>query len=240
MRRFVADASHELRTPLTTIRGFAELYRQGAVGDPAEVARLMRRIEDEAKRMGLLVEDLLLLARMDQERPLARAPVDLLALASDAVHDTQTLAPDRPIRLQVGATDPPPVVIGDEARLRQVLTNLLANALRHTPAGTPVTVTVGTGTGTQTRAAAVILTVSDEGPGLSPDAAARVFERFYRADAARNRRDGGTGLGLAIVSALVAGHGGTVDVESQPGAGASFRVELPLAEVAAPATSAVR
>jgi two-component system OmpR family sensor kinase len=238
MRRFVADASHELRTPLTAIRGFAELYRQGAVSDEAEIARLMRRIEDEAKRMGLLVDDLLLLARLDQERPLARAPVDLLALAGDAVHDTRALAPDRPVRLEVGATDPPPVVIGDEARLRQVLTNLLANAVRHTPPGTPVTVTVGTGPSARTGARAVILTVADEGPGLAPDAAARVFERFYRADAARNRRDGGTGLGLAIVAALVAGHGGAVDVHSEPGAGACFRVELPLAEVAVQATSA--
>jgi two-component system OmpR family sensor kinase len=233
MRRFVADASHELRTPLTTIRGFAELYRQGAVGEEAEVARIMRRIEDEAKRMGVLVEDLLLLARLDQERPLARIPVDLLALTGDAVHDTRALAPDRSVRLEVGATDPPPVVLGDEARLRQVLTNLLANAVRHTPAGTPVTVTVCTGTGSRTGQPAVILTVADEGPGLSPEAAARVFERFYRADPSRNRRDGGTGLGLAIVAALVAGHGGTVDVQSSPGAGACFRVELPLADAAA-------
>ncbi len=235
LRRFVADASHELRTPLTTIRGFAELYRQGAVADDAEVARIMRRIEDEAKRMGVLVEDLLLLARLDQERPLARFPVDLLARAGDAVHDTRALAPDRTVRLEVGATEPPPVVIGDEARLRQVLTNLLANAVRHTPAGTPVTVTVGTGASSRTGHRAVILTVADEGPGLSPEAAARVFERFYRADPSRNRRDGGTGLGLAIVAALVAGHGGSVDVQSAPGAGARFRVELPLADVAAAA-----
>jgi two-component system OmpR family sensor kinase len=233
MRRFVADASHELRTPLTTIRGFAELYRHGAVTDQAEVARVMRRIEDEGKRMGVLVEDLLLLARLDQERPLARAPVDLLALAGDAVHDTRAVAPDRTVRLEVGRTDPPPVVLGDEARLRQVLGNLLANAVRHTPAGTPVTVTVATGPGSRTGAPAVTLTVADEGPGLTPEAAARVFERFYRADPSRNRRDGGTGLGLAIVAALVAGHGGSVDVSSTPGAGACFRVELPLADVAA-------
>jgi two-component system OmpR family sensor kinase len=238
MRRFVADASHELRTPLTTIRGFAELYRHGAVTDEAEVARVMRRIENEAKRMGVLVEDLLLLARLDQERPLARAPVDLLALAGDAVHDTRAVAPDRAVRLEVGNTDPPPVVVGDEARLRQVLGNLLTNAVRHTPAGTPVTVTVATGPGSRSGAPAVILTVADEGPGLTPEAAARVFERFYRADPSRNRRDGGTGLGLAIVAALVAGHGGAVDVTSEPGAGACFRVELPLADVAAQASAA--
>jgi two-component system OmpR family sensor kinase len=233
MRRFVADASHELRTPLTTIRGFAELYRQGAAAAEGDIARLMRRIEDEAKRMGLLVEDLLLLARMDQERPLAQHPVDMLALAGDAVHDARALAPEREIRLDVTSTDPPPVVIGDEPRLRQVLANLLSNALRHTPAGTPVTVTVATGPGSWTGKPAVVLTVADRGPGLTPEAAARVFERFYRADAARNRHDGGTGLGLAIVAALVAGHGGHVDVESRPGAGACFRVELPLAAVAA-------
>jgi two-component system OmpR family sensor kinase len=232
MRRFVADASHELRTPLTTIRGFAELYRQGGAASDADVARFMRRIEDEAKRMGLLVEDLLLLARMDQERPLARNPVDLLLLASDGVNDARAVAPDRPIRLEVGATDPPPVVLGDEARLRQVLANLIGNALTHTPAGTPVTVTVATATGRE-RGPTVVVSVADDGPGLTSEAAGRVFERFYRADAARNRRDGGSGLGLAIVAALVAGHGGAVSVESAPGAGACFRVELPLADPAA-------
>jgi two-component system OmpR family sensor kinase len=236
MRRFVADASHELRSPLTTIRGFAELYRQGAVTDDADVARLMRRIEDEGKRMGVLVEDLLLLARLDQERPLTQAPVDLLALAGDAVQDIRTVAPDRPVRLKVGTTDPPPVVIGDEGRLRQVLANLLTNAVKHTPAGTPVTVTVTTGIGADSGQPSVTLTVSDEGPGLSAEAAARVFERFYRADPSRNRVGGGTGLGLAIVAGLVAGHGGTVGVDTAAGAGACFRVELPLAPVASAAS----
>jgi two-component system OmpR family sensor kinase len=232
MRSFIADASHELRTPLTTIRGFAELYRQGAVDDH-DIRGLMGRIEGEAERMGLLVEDLLLLARLDQERPLARDPVDLLALAGDAVLNVQAAAPDRTIRLDVGSTDPPPVVVGDAARLRQVLDNLLTNAVKHTPAGTTVIVTVGTAVNARTGRSVVRLTVADEGPGLSKDAAARVFERFYRADSARSRSDGGTGLGLAIVAALVSGHGGTVDVESEPGAGACFRVELPLAEVGA-------
>ena len=235
MRRFVADASHELRTPLTSIRGFAELYRHGAAGDPDDVARLMRRIENEAKRMGLLVDDLLLLARLDQERPLAELPVDLLALAGDAVHDAQAVDPERPITLEVGATDPPPVVIGDEARLRQVLGNLLSNALRHTPPGTPVAVGVGTGISERTGLPVVTITVADQGPGMSSEEAARVFERFFRADLARNRSNGSTGLGLAIVAALVAGHGGHVDVETAPGAGACFRIELPLAGAPAPA-----
>ena len=240
MRRFVADASHELRTPLTSIRGFAELYRQGAVRGEADVHRVMGRIEDEAKRMGMLVEDLLMLARLDQERPLARAPVDCLALANDAVHDARAVDPDRPITLEIGATDPPPVVIGDEARLRQVLSNLVSNALRHTPRGTPVHVGVGTTVDERTGARIVELVVADEGPGMSQEQAARVFERFYRADAARNRNDGGTGLGLAIVSALVAGHGGTVDVCTAPGNGARFTVTLPLATAPAQPVGANR
>lgn len=233
MRRFVADASHELRTPLTSIRGFAELYRQGAVREPDELSRLMRRIEDEAKRMGLLVEDLLLLARLDQERPLARAPVDVLALAGDAVHDASAVDPERPISLEVGATDPPPVVLGDEARLRQVIGNLLTNALKHTPPGTPVSVRVATETDPQA-SSRVVLDVADQGPGMHPEDAAHVFERFYRADRAR-RSDGSTGLGLAIVSALVAGHGGRVSVRTSPAAGATFRVEIPLAAATVPA-----
>jgi two-component system OmpR family sensor kinase len=227
MRRFVADASHELRTPLTSIRGFAELYRQGAARDEMQLSRLMRRIEDEAKRMGVLVEDLLLLARLDQERPLAQAPVDLLALVTDAVHDARAVAPDRPISLMVGRTDPPPVVIGDEARLRQVLANLVMNALKHTVEGTPVTVRLATET--ERGRARVVLEVADEGPGMSAEVAEHVFERFYRADKAR-RSDGGTGLGLAIVAALVAGHAGRISVNTAPGQGATFRVELPTAD----------
>jgi two-component system OmpR family sensor kinase len=234
MRRFVADASHELRTPLTAIRGFAELYRQGAARDPAELERLMRRIEDQSARMGLLVEDLLLLARLDQQRPLQRRPVDLLALAADAVTDARALQPDRPIELQAGgdgAANGALVVLGDEPRLRQVVANLMANALNHTPAGSPVEV--------RARAASpdgvphALLEVADHGPGLSPEQAERVFERFYRADPARSHADGGSGLGLAIVAALVAAHGGTVGVDSAPGRGASFRVLLPLAPGAA-------
>ena len=236
MRRFVADASHELRTPLTTIRGFAELYRQGGSRDPAELDRLMRRIEDQAARMGLLVEDLLLLARLDQQRPLDRHPVDLLALAADAVHDARAVAPDRRIELVLGAENGDPagtalVVLGDDQRLRQVLANLVNNALTHTPAGSPVEVRVGASTLDGRPGAAV--EVVDHGPGLAPGEAERVFERFYRADPARSPADGGTGLGLSIVAALVAVHGGTVGVDTVPGRGARFRVVLPLAPGAA-------
>jgi two-component system OmpR family sensor kinase len=237
MRRFVADASHELRTPLTTIRGFAELYRQGAGQlDPAELDRLMRRIEDQAARMGLLVEDLLLLARLDQQRPLDRVPVDLLALAADAVHDARAVAPDRQIELVLGGDGgggpgTALVVLGDDRRLRQVLANLVDNALRHTPAGSPVEVRVGSAALDGRPGAAVELV--DHGPGLTPDQTERVFERFYRADPARSQAAGGTGLGLSIVAALVAVHDGTVQVDSVPGKGARFRVVLPLAPDAA-------
>jgi two-component system OmpR family sensor kinase len=229
MRQFVADASHELRTPLTTIRGFAELYRQGAAGSPEEAGRLVRRIEDEASRMGLLVEDLLLLARLDRERPLELARVELPVIVSDAVHAAQAIDPDRPIRLEVRSDGVPLVVRGDDARLRQVVDNLVRNALTHTPPGTPVTVRL------RAEAATAVIEVADRGPGLSPEQAARVFERFYRVDSARSRppgaggvAGGGTGLGLAIVAALVAAHHGTVEVESPPGEGATFRVRLPL------------
>nr|WP_082518073.1 MULTISPECIES: HAMP domain-containing sensor histidine kinase [unclassified Rhodococcus (in: high G+C Gram-positive bacteria)] len=218
MRRFVADASHELRTPLTTIRGFAELYRQGAMTD---TEMLMTRIGGEAARMGLLVEDLLMLARLDAQRPVEQKPVDLLRIAADAVHDASATAPERAVRLEVIDHSDVPEVLGDDARLRQVLSNLVSNALRHTPVTASVTVAVGTVGET------AVLEVRDTGPGLSEDDADRVFERFYRTDRSRTRESGGSGLGLSIVSALVAAHGGHVSVHSVPGEGATFRVELP-------------
>jgi len=226
MRRFVADASHELRTPLTSIRGFAELYRQGAVDGPDGLARIMRRIEGEATRMGLLVEDLLLLARLDQDRPLSRRPVDLAALAQDAVHDARATAPDRPVRAAALPGAGSPVVLGDEARLRQVLANLMSNALTHTPPGTPVT--VATGITTLDGGSWATVAVRDDGPGLSERDAQHVFERFFRADPSRTRDHGGAGLGLSIVAAIVAAHGGTVDLQTAPGRGATFRIRLPL------------
>jgi two-component system OmpR family sensor kinase len=239
MRRFIADASHELRTPLTAIRGFAEYYRQrgglashAAAGlTPADLDRIMQRVEKEAARMGLLVEDLLVLARLDQQRPLAQQPIDLLSLAADAVHDARMLAPDRTIDLSVqpGAAF---LVTGDDARLRQVIGNLMSNALTHTPDGTPIEVLISSGTldpRVNDPTPAVILDVTDHGPGMTPEQANRVFERFYRADQARTSTTGGSGLGLAIVSGLVASHGGVASVRTAPGRGATFRVTLPLA-----------
>nr|WP_269301765.1 HAMP domain-containing sensor histidine kinase [Rhodococcus sp. H36-A4] len=218
MRRFVADASHELRTPLTTIRGFAELYRQGAMSD---ITLLMKRIEGEAARMGLLVEDLLMLARLDAQRPLEMNTVDLLSVATDAVLDAKAVSPDRAISLKMLPGTGIPEVSGDDARLRQVVGNLMGNAIRHTPTQAEITVCVGT---TDTTA---LLEVRDTGPGLSAEESAHVFERFYRADSSRTRESGGSGLGLSIVAALVRAHGGTVTVDSAPGQGATFRVELP-------------
>ena len=228
MRRFVADASHELRTPLTSIRGFAELFRQGAADDPERLAQVLRRIEDEASRMGLLVEDLLLLARLDQARPLRQEPVDLLAVAADVVHAATTVhAGSHEVRLDVDTGRGLPVVVGDDARLHQVVTNLVGNAVAHTPAGTQVEVRVQRGEDD------VVLEVADDGPGMAPEVASRVFERFYRADTARTRTatasTTGSGLGLSIVAAIVAAHGGTVDVDSAPGRGSCFVVRLPAA-----------
>jgi len=225
MRQFIADASHELRTPLTSIRGFAELHRMGAAQDDDEVKHMMQRVENEASRMGGLVEDLLLLARLDQQRPLDHERVDLLEIASDVVHDVRIVAPERSIDLQVHASQPP-VVMGDEARLRQVVHNLMANALTHTPEGTPIAVSVATTDGSEP---AAVIEVADAGPGLSPEQADRVFERFYRADTSRSRDAGGAGLGLSIVAGIVAAHDGRVTVETGEGEGTVFRVELPLA-----------
>jgi len=223
MRQFVADASHELRTPLAAVRGYAELYRQGAVSEPEDVATAMRRIEDEAARMGLLVEDLLLLARLDEERPSRNEQVDLTVLAADAVQDARAIAPGRAITL-LGLNGPlePTEVAGDERRLRQVITNLVGNAVSHTPAGTPIEIAVGTSPG------GAAFEVRDHGAGIDPEQVGRVFERFFRADPSRQRgRGGGTGLGLAIVAAIVAAHDGRVGVTQTAGGGATFVVELP-------------
>jgi two-component system OmpR family sensor kinase len=217
--------------------GMGSSGRRGAGGvaggglTPDDLDRLMQRVEKEAARMGLLVEDLLLLARLDQQRPLARQPVDLLSLAGDAVHDARLLAPARTVDLSVqpGAAF---LVIGDEPRLRQVIGNLMSNALTHTPDGTPIEVSIGSGTldpRLPSSSPAVTLDVTDHGPGMTPEQAHRVFERFYRTDQARTRATGGSGLGLAIVNALVAAHGGVASVRTAPGQGATFRIALPLA-----------
>ncbi|HEY8451678.1 MAG: HAMP domain-containing sensor histidine kinase [Micromonosporaceae bacterium] len=233
MRQFVADASHELRTPLTSIRGFAELYRQGAVSSPEDTAALLGRIENEAARMGLLVEDLLLLARLDQQRPLDDEPVELAVVVSDSVEAARAVEPERPITVELPDGTARLVVRGDDARLRQVVGNLLSNALTHTPPGTPVSVRLYAENGL------AVVEVADKGPGLAPEQAERVFERFYRADAARGRparragaasMGGGTGLGLAIVAAITEAHGGSVQLDTEPGRGATFRVRLPLAD----------
>jgi two-component system OmpR family sensor kinase len=225
MRQFVADASHELRTPLTTIRGFAELYRQAAAKEPDQADKLVRRIEEEAARMGLLVEDLLLLARLDMERPLEPVPLDLRVIGNDAVTAARAVAPDRDITLEIPPDTGPVTVLADESRLRQVVGNLMANALTHTPAGTPVWLRL------RAEDDEAVIEVADAGPGLSPEQAERVFERFYRADAARTRQasgGSGTGLGLAIVAALVKAHQGTVAVDVGGDTGATFRVRLPI------------
>jgi two-component system, OmpR family, sensor kinase len=255
MRQFVADASHELRTPLTAIRGYAEYYRQrGGAGNGArhaapadaepimagggrltepDIDRIMERVEQESARMGVLVEDMLLLARLDQQRPLERRPVDLLTLAADAVQDARMIAPRRKIELTVGH-GAAFLVLGDEARLRQVITNLMSNALSHTPDDTPIDVRILThGPDGRLPVPSVTIEVDDHGPGLSKEQAERVFERFYRADQARGRKTGGAGLGLAIVAALVDAHGGAVGVDTAPGSGAMFWITLPLAAEAA-------
>jgi two-component system OmpR family sensor kinase len=222
LRRFVADASHELRTPLTSIRGFADFHaQQGNAADRAETDRLMSRIRQEATRMGELVNDLLLLAHLDEQRTLDLRPVDLSSLAAEVVRDFQTLQPDRPLAMR---TEPEPViVIADEARMLQVIANLLSNALHHTPPGTPVNVSVCSGDGE------AHLTVADRGPGMSRQQAERAFERFYRADPARGRASGGSGLGLSIVAALVSAHGGRAEVNTAPGHGCTFHIWVPLA-----------
>ncbi|HWK29765.1 MAG TPA: HAMP domain-containing sensor histidine kinase [Solirubrobacter sp.] len=210
LRRFLADASHELRTPLASIRGYAELYRMGATDD---VPNAMGRIEEQAARMGVLVDDLLTLARLDEVRRAPHRPVDLVELARDAVADARATAPDRDIALRARPT----TVTGDPDQVRQVLANLLRNALVHTPPGTPIEVTVEPGS----------LRVRDHGPGLPPGDPEELFERFWRAEGGRERGKGGAGLGLAIVAGIVDAHGGTVTAADAPGGGAVFDVRFP-------------
>jgi signal transduction histidine kinase len=217
LRQFVADASHELRTPLTSIRGYAELLRKGAFADEVGQERALARVEHEAARMGGLVDDLLLLARLDQGRPLEQAPVELRRVCQDAVDDARAADPGRPVNLLATG---PVMVVGDYDRLAQVAHNLVRNALSHTPPETPVQVAVSAQNGMG------VIRVSDEGPGLDPSQATRVFDRFYRGDASRTGQ--GTGLGLAIVRAIAEALGGNARVVSVPGKGAIFTVEIPL------------
>jgi two-component system OmpR family sensor kinase len=219
LRRFVADASHELRTPLSAIRAYAELFKRGAERRPADLARSMEGITRESKRMSVLVDDLLLLARLDEGRPLERESVELDEVVSEAVETAQTVEPERPIALDTE----PASVLGDRDRLRQIVDNLLGNVRSHTPAGAPVSVRVACQNGN------ALVEVADSGPGLGPEEAGRVFERFYRADPSRARASGGVGLGLSIVAAVAEAHGGSVAAESEPGRGATFRITLPLA-----------
>jgi two-component system OmpR family sensor kinase len=219
LRRFLADASHELRTPLASIRGYAELFRMGATRSPEEIDKAMRRIEDEAARMGVLVEDLLTLARLDEIAETPHTRVDLGALAEDAVSDARATAPDREIALTADSA----AVLGDAHQLRQVLGNLLRNALVHTPPGTSIEVSVANGDGR------VRLRVRDHGPGLPIGDADALFERFWRAEGGRERGRAGAGLGLAIVAAIVDAHDGEVGAANAPDGGAVFSVSLPQA-----------
>ena len=232
MRRFAADASHELRTPLVTIRGFSELYRHGALTTSDDVSTAMGRIESEAKRMGSMVEDLLLLARLDEQRPLQQKPVDLQLIAHDAVVDTRARDRSRVITLTGidGRPAAPAPVLGDESKLSQVVGNLIGNALRYTPAGSPVELAVGVRT--VNGLSRSVIEVRDHGLGISADDAERVFERFYRADTSRTRETGGSGVGLAIVAAIVGSHGGSVRVQTTDGGGATLAVSLPWREEA--------
>jgi len=220
LRRFVADASHELRTPLTSIRGYSEMLRRGAAESPTDAELARRRIEEEAIRMTGLVDDMLVLARVDQGRPMDQEPVDLQAIATDAAADARAVAPQRDINLIVPGRV---VVNGDDTRLRQVVGNLVRNALVHTPPKTPIDIRLST------EDSVAKLSVADHGPGLAADDIDRIFEPFYRADPSRSRDSGGAGLGLSIVSAVVTAHGGHVKVRETEGGGATFEVELPLA-----------
>jgi two-component system OmpR family sensor kinase len=220
LRRFVADASHELRTPITAIRGFSELHRQGAVTGEAETKQLIARIEGESKRMGSLVEDLLLLARLDQAREMDSKPVDIVKVVADAVASAQVAGPEHPITLITPNAEL--FMLGDEVRIHQVIANLLANARAHTPDGTPIAVMI------TSDESEVSISVADKGPGLSETDQQHIFERFYRADGSRTRTgDDGSGLGLSIVDAVMRAHGGKVSVDSELGNGSKFTLTFP-------------
>ncbi|HEX3873168.1 MAG TPA: HAMP domain-containing sensor histidine kinase [Solirubrobacteraceae bacterium] len=225
LRRFLADASHELRTPLASIRGYAELFRIGAASSPADIRKAMTRIEDEAARMGVLVDDLLTLARLDELPEVIHGQVDLTELARDAVEDARAIAADREIELHSAG---PTLVLGDPHHLRQVIGNLMRNAIVHTPAGTPIELNL------TTDGPDALIEVRDHGPGLPPDAADAIFERFWRADPGRGRGKAGAGLGLAIVASVVAAHHGTATAANAPTGGTSFVVRLPRLEPADP------
>jgi two-component system OmpR family sensor kinase len=218
LRQFVADASHELRTPLTTVRGYADLHRAGGLEKPADLEQAMARIGSESQRMGALVDDLLLLARLDQGRPLREDAIDLSGIVDDAVGDDRAVEPTRPITAEVA---PNLTVTGDEDRLRQLVGNLLTNVRVHTPADSPVEVSLTDGAG------AVVMKVTDHGPGIDPEHAEHVFDRFYRADTSRTRDRGGSGLGLAIASSIAVAHGGLLAHSATPGGGATFTLTLP-------------
>ena len=223
LRRFAADASHELRTPLTAIRGYAELHRQGAIIDPEHLKRVMTRIEGEAARMGMMVEDLLMLARLDQGRPLDLSRLEINQLVRNVVSDFHAIAPAREITEESDAGEI--FVDGDSSRLHQVITNLLSNAITHTPDEAKICVT----THLLPETNEVEIAVADTGQGMDSDSASKVFERFYRIDEGRARSAGGTGLGLAIVQSMVKAHGGSVSLETAPGEGSTFKVRLPRA-----------
>ena len=220
MRHFVADASHELRTPLAAVSAYAELFERGADHHEADLARVMSGIRSESGRMKALVEDLLLLARLDEGRPIEKEPVELVVLAAEAVQTAQTVGAAWPVHIE--ATEPVETT-GDRDRLRQVLDNLLVNVRTHTPEGTSTTVRLSRDDGS------AVVEVADDGPGLGCEQADQVFERFYRADPSRSRVHGGAGLGLSIVQAIVAAHGGQVSAGVAPGGGAVFTVRLPAA-----------
>jgi two-component system, OmpR family, sensor kinase len=218
LRHFVSDASHELRTPLTSMRGYAELLQRNPDMTRDDVLLAVRRIEDETRRMGVLVDDLLLLARLDQKRPLDRTPVDLTAMVNDAVSDARAADPGRSVIAQI---EQPITVTGDDLRLRQAVANLVRNALVHTPAGSPVEVSL------QAQNGHAEIDVIDHGPGVPVAQRAQIFERFHRADPLRSRDQGGSGLGLSISAAVVTAHGGSISVDDTPGGGATFRIQLP-------------